>query len=478
MLTPQQLAAEGLTHSQAGRVRQAEQLFDQLWTQTRNPSARILYAGVLPAIYQSMDEVRSYRSQLEQRLKQLAREKLKFDVTNSYAVPSFYAQYHGLNDRALQEIRASLYLAPQFPEAAHKRPRAGDKLRVGIITKYFREHTIGRLVQGLIASLPRQQLHVSALAFFAPKDDIGEAVKNAADRFLLLPVSPQHARRAILDARFDALYYADLGMDPMTYTLALSRLAPVQCATWGHPVTSGMKTIDYFISAEGLEPDNSADQYTEKLIKLKDLAIYYYRPTLEGAPATPQQFGLPANATFYGCPQSLYKFHPEFDPILAGIMRADPSGILVLLAGQHKEWADLLMQRWNATMPDVTSRIRFVGRQSRQGFLQLNALCHVLLDPLHFGGGNTTYEALALGVPVVTLPSNMLRGRLAFKMYQTMNMPDCIATTPDHYVKLATRLATDRAHRQAIREKILATNHTLFENPTGINQLAEFWLSL
>jgi predicted O-linked N-acetylglucosamine transferase (SPINDLY family) len=477
MPNPQQLAVEGLNNAQAGRVQPAEQIFDALWQQTRNPAAKILHAGVLPAIYQSMEDVHAQRAKLEQRLQQLNAEKLKLDVTNAYAVPSFFAQYQGLNDRHIQELRANLYTAPQ--PAIQKRPRApGQKLNVGIITKYFRDHTIGRLFQGVVEKLPREKLQVTALTFMPPKDAIGNAVQKAADQFILLPPAPQQARQTILNANLDVLYYADLGMDPMTYTLALSRLAPVQCCSWGHPVTSGLKTIDYFISAIDLEPENSDGQYTEKLVKLPDLAIYYYRPKLEGPVVSPSHFNLPADAHFYGCPQSLYKLHPEFDPILAGILRTDPQGILLLLEGQYKEWADQLMTRWNKSMPDVTSRIRFLPRLSRQDFLQLNALCHVLLDPLHFGGGNTTYEALALGTPIVTLPSNMLRGRLAYKMYRSMNMQDCIAKDPQHFIDLATQIATTPTLRETLKQKILTLNPTLFENPTGLHQLADFWLSL
>jgi predicted O-linked N-acetylglucosamine transferase (SPINDLY family) len=278
----------------------------------------------------------------------------------------------------------------------------------------------------------------------------------------------------IAGLQLDVLYYTDLGMDPVTYTLALSRLAPVQCATWGHPVTSGMTTVDYFISAQGLEPPGSQDQYTERLVTLKDLAVYYYRPALAAPPAAPDQFGLPADANLYGCPQSLYKFHPEFDPILAGILRADPKGILVLLAAPHKGWEHALSQRFARSMPDVCHRVTFVPRQDRQGFLQLNSICDVLLDPLHFGGGNTTYEALALGTPVVTLPSGMLRGRLAYKMYQTIGLMDYVVNTPQDYVRLAVQLGSDKERRRAARQTILASNAPLFENMAGVNQLSEF----
>jgi len=146
----------------------------------------------------------------------------------------------------------------------------------------------------------------------------------------------------------------------------------------------------------------------------------------------------------------------------------------VLLAAPHKEWELALSQRFARSMPDVCHRVTFVPRQDRQGFLQLNDICDVLLDPLHFGGGNTTYEALALGTPVVTLPSGMLRGRLAYKMYETIGLMDYVANTPQDYVCLAVQLGSDKERRRAARQSILAGNAPLFENMAGVNQLSEF----
>lgn len=479
MNNPMQMAAVGLAHAEAGRVKEAEEIFRFLDVTNPSPMSPIIIAGLLPAIYQSMEELRTWRQRLEQKMRQLVVDKVHLEVTQNFAVPEFFAQYQGLNDRELQEIRAKLYLAPQNPQWGRKRERGAGKIRVGVISRYLKNHTIGRLMQGLVAKLPRTDFHVTVLTIGQAQDDVADFFRKQADSYLLVPTSLPEARQLIVGANLDVLYFADLGMDPVTYTLALSRMAPVQCATWGHPVTSGMPTVDYFISAEGLEPpEGSENQYTERLVKLKDLAVYYYRPELEGPRVGPEHFGLPPDANLYGCPQSLYKFHPEIDQVFAGILRGDKDGLLVLLAGQHKEWGQQLMQRFARTMPDVVDRVRFVPRQKREGFLQLNALCDVMLDPLHFGGGNTTYEALALGTPVVTMPSGMLRGRLAYKMYQTMAMMDCVAKSPAEYIQIAVRLGLDADFHKATREKILATNGALFENMAGVEQLGAFWKSV
>ncbi len=81
-------------------------------------------------------------------------------------------------------------------------------------------------------------------------------------------------------------------MDPFTYTLALSRLAPVQCVTWGHPSTTGLETIDYYLSSELFETEDADQYYTEKLVRLKTIPAYSYRPTPPSPLKKRDQFGL------------------------------------------------------------------------------------------------------------------------------------------------------------------------------------------
>ena len=118
--------------------------------------------------------------------------------------------------------------------------------------------------------------------------------------------------------------------------LAFARLAPVQCATWGHPVTTGIPTIDYFISNVDAEPADAAEHYTEQLVRMKNLPTYYAPPSVSSATRSRKDFGLEEKAHLYLCPQSLFKMHPEFDGILSAILRADPKGRIVLVNGRYQ----------------------------------------------------------------------------------------------------------------------------------------------
>ncbi len=167
-------------------------------------------------------------------------------------------------------------------------------------------------------------------------------------------------------------------------------MAPVQCVTWGHPDTPGSPAIDYFISSELLETAEADGHYTERLVRLPNLGVYYERPQLTEPARQREFFGLDPARHVYLCPQTLFKFHPEFDAVLAEILKRDPEGDLVVLEGRAPNWTRRLQQRWKQTLPDGERRVQFLAAQPH---------ADVMLDPLHFGGGNTSYEALASLLP-------------------------------------------------------------------------------
>jgi predicted O-linked N-acetylglucosamine transferase (SPINDLY family) len=437
---------------------------------------RILLATLLPPIYQSTEELHYWRKRLTENIQQLRNDHITLDLSNDRAKALFYLAYQGLNDRDIQREMARVYTAPRetFDEAAAVR-NGQDKLRVGFLSCHLKRHTIGHLMRGLIANLSRKEFSVTILFMSRNHDEVAEFIRQHADHAPQIPKDLHNARRLIADLKLDILFYTDIGMDPTTYTLAFSRLAPVQCVTWGHPSTTGIDTIDYFISSEHLESEDGEQHYTEKLVRLKSLPIYYYRPVPPSPLKDRAHFGLSETCHLYGCPQSLFKFHPEFDEILGGILREDPLGNLVLIHGKSRHWDELLMKRFSATIPDVVERIRFVPPQSREGFLNLNSVVDVLLDPVHFGGGNTTYEGLTVGTPVVTLPSRFLRGRITWALYKQIGVLDCVTASPAEYVKLAVKLGTDSDYRASIRSKILAAQESLFENANGVRELEQFF---
>lgn len=75
-------------------------------------------------------------------------------------------------------------------------------------------------------------------------------LRLVADEVVPLPQDLVSCRERIQAWSLDVLVYPEIGMDPVAFFLAFARLAPVQAVWWGHPDTTGIPTIDYFISSD------------------------------------------------------------------------------------------------------------------------------------------------------------------------------------------------------------------------------------
>lgn len=186
-------------------------------------------------------------------------------------------------------------------------------------------------------------------------------------------------------------------------------------------------------------------------------------------------FGLNDADHVYICPQTLFKFHPQFDTLLARILRGDPAATLVLLEATNAHWGELLRARFNITMPDVAARIRFLPQQHGADFINLLAISDVMLDTIHFCGFNTSFEGFAAGIPVVTLADDFMRGRHTLSLYRKMGFMDCVARDPDEYVDIALRLGTAPAYRAQISRRIAEARDVLWEEKQVVEEFERFF---
>jgi predicted O-linked N-acetylglucosamine transferase (SPINDLY family) len=466
-----------------GRVAEAAAQFERAFAVQPDDGLRILKATLLPVIPESMDHLLNARRAYERQLSELLGQDLMLkDPSVEVGATNFYLAYQGCNDRDLQQTIARLYekacpaLAYVAPRFRSRRPAAaGGKIEVGFLSKFFLSHTIGRLTRGFIAQLDRKRFSVSVFLFPQKPDQISEFIVRHADRTIVLPAALPAARELIARENLDVLFYPDIGMDPFTYFLAFSRLAPVQCVSWGHPDTTGIPAIDYFVSSAHLEPEGADLHYTERLVRLAQMPTYYYRPDVPPGLKTRSDFNLDEERVIYLCPQSLFKLHPDFDEFVAGVLRAHPKGQAVFIDGNFKSFTELIMRRFRNTIPDVRDRIRVLPRQNSRDFISLLSVVDVILDPVKWSGGSTTYEALSVGAPVVTMPSEYMRGRVTYGCYKQMGVMDCVASSREEYVALAVRLGTDPTYRAEVKAKILAANAVLYENGKAVRELERFF---
>jgi protein O-GlcNAc transferase len=425
------------------------------------------------------------RAAVAASLHELRERKVRLDDPRAeIGMTNFYFAYQGVNDRELQSLTAQFYLsacpklawtAPHCAvPAASGRHRAG-RLRIGFVSTCLFEHTIGKFYHGIMQKLSRERFEVVAVRPPQDRDGLGDAIGRDAERNVEIPYDLYRAREVIAAERFDILFYPDIGMTPLTYFLAFARLAPVQCVSWGHPVTTGIPALDYFISARSIEPEDAQTHYSERLILLERLPTYYWRPHHSAIAFSRAEMGFPTDARLYVCPQSLFKLHPDFDVVLATLLRRDPEARLLLLSGIHKHWDRLLAARIAKAFPDVVARVIFVPRIPQAEFFRLLMMADVILDPPFFGGGNTSYEAFAMGLPIVTWPGAFMRGRVTEGCYRQMGFTELVADSLDSYVEIALRLANDAGWRERVKTEIAARSPVLYEDAPVVAELEDFF---
>lgn len=428
-----------------------------------NPMNLVLAAKALPIVYESIEQLEYWRDRYNKCVKALAIEEVKIDTTNAMADTSFSLAYQGENDRELMETLGQIYRGIDCVKKGHRRRPKGKKIRVGFVSAYFKNHTIGRLNLGRIGGLSRDQFEVIVLSLNQSSDEMSLAFESSSDQYVALPRQVARARSEISQLELDILVFADIGMDAVTQSLCYSRMAPVQAVTWGHPDTSGSPAIDYFVSSSLAETDEAQSHYTERLECLDTLGVYYTRPILKGTKRGKEFFGLRTSSHTYICPQTAFKFHPAFDVALRGILEADRDAELVVLEGRLTAWTDTLKRRWERSLPDGLRRVKFLRSQSHPDFLQLLACADVVLDPFPFCGGNTSYEAFAVGSPIVTFPGRFLRGRLTHAMFKRMGIESMSANSVNDYIQIAVELGKDLDRNRSARAAINAQSDLLFE---------------
>src|SRR5208283_4608013 len=293
-----------------GKYEEAKEHYRKVLELTHSAGVKIKLAALPPIIMPSKESVPDFRRQFDHALDDFLKSGVALNnPLKDIGQTNFFLAYHGLNNRELQVKTAKLY-TKACPSLLYVAPHCKNKgsigksgkIKVGFISSYFCEHTIGKHFRGVISNLSRERFNV--YVFFGKKksDDISQFIERNADKSVSLSPGLETAREQIAECELDLLFYADIGMDPFTYFLAFSRLAPVQCVTWGHPDTTGIPGLDYFISCEDFEPEGSETQYSESLVRIKNVPNYFYRPAaveLTGSREIRKRVGLPGDDRLY-----------------------------------------------------------------------------------------------------------------------------------------------------------------------------------
>jgi predicted O-linked N-acetylglucosamine transferase (SPINDLY family) len=352
-------------------------------------------------------------------------------------------------------------------------------IRVGIASQYFWNHSVwNAIVKGWFEKIDRERFALYAFYFGVRQDQETLLAKSSAAHFEQRAKPLRQWVQGIIDQQLDVLIYPEIGMDPMSVKLASLRLAPVQAATWGHPETTGLPTIDYYLSAEELEPPGAQENYTEQLITLPNLGCFYRPWGGEAIGPDLGKLGIDPGSPLLLCPGMPFKYEPQHDWIFAEIGRRLGRCQFIFFIPEVSNLAEKLRQRLEAVFArhglNINEYVIFIPWQNGPAFDGLLKRADVFLDTIGFSGFNTAMQAVERGIPIVTREGRFLRGRLASGILKRMGLQELIARSEEDYISLAVKLIRDVEYRERICKRIEAERHVLFEDIAPIRALENF----
>ncbi len=338
----------------------------------------------------------------------------------------------------------------------------GRKLRIGYVSGDFTRHPVGFLLCDILRHHNEQRFEVHCFSMVIRADEVLPELREAADVWEdIFFLSDEEVVEIIRKSEIDIL--VDLsGHTAFNRLLAFARRpAPVQVEWIGYFHSTGMKSIDYFITDPHTTPPGGGQLFSETPVFMPHTRFCYGPP--EYAPEVMQPPVEKSGSITFGSFNRLPKITDEVVMAWAGILLAVPESRLVVKAG---------------ALADTTVRERLTARFTKlgieQGRLELRENSShaemfaeygdidIALDTFPFNGGMTTLEALWMGVPVVTIAGNTMVSRQTVSALANIGLADELAfPNVAAYIQGAVALATDRARlgelRRQIRPRMMAS---------------------
>lgn len=442
---------------------------------------------VLPVLYDSTEQLIAVRVRWSADLKRLfdllaglsfSDEAYPLLWGHAWSLTNFYLAYQMQDDKELQQIYASclsLILGQRLAEFMQPRPaRSTDDqspLRIGVISPHLRNHNGAIWALGWLESLAMNPSYQLFSYNVGDQEDEGTQRFARLGTYRHLPLNPDNPMddlHLIQSDDLDVLLYTDVGMHPRSKVLSVLRLARVQVQGWGHPVTSGSSCMDYYLSGLDMELATGDDHYTETLWRLPSTGLVYERPVaVHDGTCLYEKLNLPSDRPLLLSLQSTFKYVPEYDHVFARVIKNHPD-VLILFAGHMgcqviaDRFFDRLALACKRLGVDAANNIRILPRLDYADFMGLFSIAHHTLDTIGWNGGNSSFQSFSLHCPVITLPTEFMRGRHTVSMLKKMDVDELVAGNVEEYLSICDRLLDDAGFYGSIKARIAQAEPLLF----------------
>lgn len=417
-----------------------------------NPNAHNNLAHVLKGAGYLSDGLARYRRSLALHPDAIVHSNLLFVMSYDDAITSeeMFAEYRRW-DR-LHAARFTEEARPPWPNAADPDRR----LVVGYLSPDYRDHPLGRILQSLFEHHDASAVRVAAYSSVRGSDAITEACRARAAIWRPVAGLPDDVvARQIRDDGVDILVVFGGHAADNRLLVAARRPAPIQVVFNEAP--TGMEAMDYWITDPVLHPPDgvgTTERVQEHLLRLPSL---FLQPAIEDAPPVGEPPVLESGRVTFGAFNNPAKLSPTALAAWAAALRAVPTSRLLF---KYIDWyGDPIVQErivghFGLNGVEHDRLVFLAGDDDRHAQLRLWDQVDVALDPFPFAGWTSTFEALWMGVPVITLVGERLAGRIGLTVLDHLGLPDLAAGNPDDFGAIAARLAADPQRLARLRRDL------------------------
>ena len=438
---------------------------------------------MLPLIKSSPKEVENVRTDVNQNLNEILNNNkdYNFNIDDHLIKPlQFNLSYDQFDNLEINKkcVKVFKKIYPELNKINKIESLSSHKIKLGFISEYLTDHTIGKLFKGIILRLDKKKFDVTVFHTEKTKkgkilDELKDAEKNNLIKNFFLPKNFSEKQKIILNKKLDILFYPEIGLSLELYYLSFIRLAKIQMTSWGHPETTGNSSIDYFLTSKLIEEKNSHKNFSEKLLYLDYLPMYYYTPLVSNK----INKELLSQNNIYSCPQTLQKIHPEFDLIIAGILQKDKKAKINFIKDQNNVLYKKLLSRFQKNKEIDLERVIFLDGLNWEQFINHCGQSSVLLDPLYYGAGNSFYESVFYGTPTITMPTKYTKSRLVLGAYNQIDLSGVnfnpIGSSIDDYISKAVEISNKKNLFDLKKNIEIQAKKNLYENDLVISNFEE-----
>ena len=352
------------------------------------------------------------------------------------------------------------------PTKGSLRPCGAKRLKIGYVSPDFRRHSVGYFIEPLLECHDRAAFEVFCYSDVTAPDAITERLRSYVEHWFdtHLLTDPE-LYDLISGHRLDILI--DLAGHSGYNRLGVfaKRAAPIQITYLGYPNTTGLKSMDYRIVDVFTDPEGLTDHYySEQLIRMRQCFLCYAPPN-DAPDVGPPSFVNNGYITF-GSLNNLAKLNDLTLDIWAKVLLETRDSRLLIKskALNDNNVKERLMERFKkrGIAPERLELIGFIKAQ--RAHLETYNLIDIALDPYPYNGTTTTFEALYMGVPVVTLAGNTHASRVGLSILSNLGLEELVASNSGEFIVKAVGISQDKDRlkllRSSLRRRILDSHLT------------------